>query len=461
MPLYCCSHRYERRLRLLALRRLNSCPLYLSAFFRPLYSMAFNGDTYAMKTERAYYGDPGGDVFHAEIRELKPWGDKTALILDRTIFYPEGGGQSADRGTINGFPLLDVREEGEEILHILSAGDGAALKPGPGELVLDRVRRRDFTLHHTAQHLLSGTILRLTGFPTVSMRLGDEVCTIDVDAPAFPEETIIAVEEAVQDAVEADAPVVIHLCPPENLGDFPLRKVPPQGEEVIRVVEIRGNDFSPCCGTHLDSTAHIGMLRILGAEKYKGKTRLSFIAGRRVLRDSRLLGKNAGIASRALKVPVAETGPGVLALLDRTNALERKLKALEEENAAAKAAALLQKAGLPPPDGSGDLPGSGALVVRSFPDAGIDEVLSIGRAAQKLTGALIVLAAAGEFKFAAFCSDKKARLSSILKEPMEAQGGHGGGGPSFFQGVFPGPRELELFLAAPIGGFRPPEGGPL
>jgi alanyl-tRNA synthetase len=404
-----------------------------------------------MNTERAYYGYSGGEAFHAEILELKPWGDKTALILDRTIFYPEGGGQSADRGTINGFPLLDVREEGEEILHILSAGDGARLKPGPGELVLDRIRRWDFTVHHTAQHLLSGTILRLTGFPTVSMHLGDEgrsVCTIDVDAPAFPEETIVAVEEAVQDAVEADAPVLIHLCPPENLGDFPLRKVPPQGEEVIRVVEIRGNDFSPCCGTHLDSTAHIGMLRILGAEKYKGKTRLSFIAGRRVLRDSRLLRKNGDIASRALKVPVTETGPGVLALLDRMNQLERKVKALEEENAGAKAAALLQKAGLPLADGGGDLPGAGILVVQSFPEAGINEVLAIGRAAQKLTGALIVLAAEGECKFAAFCSGKTVNLPSILKGPMEAQGGHGGGGSSFFQGVFPGREELRLFLTA-------------
>jgi alanyl-tRNA synthetase len=397
-----------------------------------------------MKTERRYYEHTGSGAFQAEIRELRPWGDKTALILDKTIFYPEGGGQSADRGTINGVPLLDVQEEGEEILHIFSAEDGAKLRPGPGELVLDAVRRRDFTVHHTAQHLLSGTILRLTGFPTVSMHLGDEVCTIDVDVPAVPEETLITVEEAVQDAVEADAPVVIHLCPPENLGDFPLRKVPPQGEEVIRVVEIRGNDFSPCCGTHLDAAGHIGMLRILGAEKYKGKTRISFIAGRRVLRDSRLLRKNGDIASRALKVPVTETGQGVLAALDRMKELEKKVKTLEEESAAFKAAALLQKAGLLPGDNSGE----GALVVESFPETGLNEVLAIGRAAQKLTGALIVLAAEGECKFAAFCSDKKARLPSILKDPMEAQGGHGGGGPSFFQGVFPGLRELKLFLAA-------------
>jgi alanyl-tRNA synthetase len=399
-----------------------------------------------MKTERVYYEYNGGAGFQAEIREIRSQGDRAVLILDRTIFYPEGGGQSADRGTINGFPLLDVREEGEEILHILSAEDGGRLLPGPGELVLDAARRRDFTVHHTAQHLLSGTILRLTGFPTVSMHLGEAVCTIDVDAPALPEETLIAVEEAVQDAVEADAPVVIHHCPPENLGDFPLRKRPPQGEAVIRVVEIRGNDFSPCCGTHLDSTGHIGMLRILGAEKYKGKTRIAFIAGRRALRDSRLLRKNGDMISRALKVPVAETGAGVLTLLDRMKELEKNLKTLEEENAGAKAEVLVRNAGLPAREG--DLPGGGFFLTQSFPDAGMNEVLVLGRAAQKLTKALIVLASEKEFKFAAFCSDQVVNIPLILKEPMEAQGGHGGGGPSFFQGVFSGRRELEYFLAA-------------
>lgn len=400
-----------------------------------------------MKTERAYYGYSGGDPFLAEIREIRDRGDTIALILDKTVFYPEGGGQSADRGTINGRSVLDVREEGEEILHILSAEDGAALRPGPGELVLDRRRRRDFTVHHTAQHLLSGTILRLTGFPTVSMHLGDEVCTIDVDTPAFPEETLFAVEEAVQDAVEADAPVVIHLCPPENPGDFPLRKVPPQGEEVIRVVEIRGNDFSPCCGTHLDSTGPIGMVRLLGAEKYKGKTRISFIAGRRVLEDSRLLRKNGEAASRALKVPVGETGRGVLALLDRMNALEKRLKALEEETAAAKAAALIRQWGAAETAEAG-LPGQGRLFREMLPGVGINEALAIGRAAQKLTRGVVLLASPEERKFAAFCSDRKLNLAGLFKEAMESRGGHGGGGPAFFQGAFSSPEDLELFLAA-------------
>jgi alanyl-tRNA synthetase len=349
-----------------------------------------------------------------------------------------------------------VVERDGEILHLVAAEDGKLLVPGHAELALDAVRRRDFTVHHSAQHLLSGTILRLTGKPTVSMHLGDEVCTIDVDTPELPPDTLTAAEEAVADAIESDAPVIIHLCPPENVASFPLRKIPPQGEEVIRVVEIQGNDFSPCCGTHVASTGQIGMLRILGAEKYKGMTRLTFIAGRRVLRDSRLLRQNGDVISRSLSVPVADIGKGVLALQTKTNQLEKQVKDLLEAAANVRAEALLREAGLLPAagaDNTGDITGKGRVCAAQVPDAAdIDDILRLGRAAQKLTAAVLVLAPAGELsetslpKFAAFCSAKGVDIRPLIKERMEAQGGHGGGGPSFFQGVFPSAESLTAFL---------------
>jgi alanyl-tRNA synthetase len=393
-----------------------------------------------METVRAYYEHTGAHPVGARILEIRPLGDTVGVILDRTIFYPEGGGQSADRGTINGVPLADVREQDGEILHILGP-QGGRLSPGPVELRLDHIRRRDFTVHHTAQHLLSGTILRLTGAPTVSMHLGDEVCTIDVDAPVLSPETLVTVEETVQDAVEEDAPVCIHLCPPENIGDFPLRKVPPRGEAVIRVVEIRGHDFSPCCGTHLGSTGGIGLLRLLGAEKYKGMTRLSFIAGRRALRDSRMLRANGETISRALKVPVADTGQGVLALLDRMNQLERDLKAREEENAEYRAARLLREGGYLEKGQAGE------LIKFVFPDLGMEEVLRIARAAQRLSGAVVAAASVRDAKFAALASPGAGDLR-VLGKALAVHGGRGGGSPGFFQGAFPSGEALTAFLDA-------------
>ncbi|MDR1326236.1 MAG: alanyl-tRNA editing protein [Treponema sp.] len=397
-----------------------------------------------MNTERLYYDIHDSGVHAATILEIRPFKDKTALILDKTIFYPEGGGQSGDRGTVNGVPLLDTREEGGEILHVVSEADGATLKTGVVELTLDTERRRDLSAQHTAQHLLSGTILRLTGKPTLSMRLGEEVNTIDVDTPEFTKETLLQVEEVVTGAIERNHPLITHICPPENMAEFPLRKVPPQGEELIRVVEIQGNDFSPCCGTHLSSTGEIGMLRILGTEKYKGMTRVSFIAGRRVLNDSRLLRNNADIVSRALKVPIAETAQATLALLEKAVALERRVKALEETLATFKATELLQKAGML---AEGATPTLGILAL-SLPDADIDEALRIGRAAQKLCGVPLVFASPKDAKFAAFCSTKGIDIRLILKPAMEAHKGHGGGSPSFFQGVFSSAQELAAFMAA-------------
>jgi alanyl-tRNA synthetase len=389
-----------------------------------------------MFTERLYYTHSSSEPFTARICELRPQGDKVAILLDKTVFYPEGGGQDADRGSINGVPLLDVKETADaEILHLVAAGDAEKLSLGEAALVLDSRRRRDLTVQHTAQHLLSGTILRLTGERTVSMHLGAEFCTIDVDAPEFPPDALLQVEDAAADAIEADAPVIIHLCPPEDIGAFPLRKVPPQGEEVIRVVEIAGHDFSPCCGTHCASTGQIGILRVLGAEKYKGMTRVTFIAGRRALAESRLLRQNGETISRALKVPVAETGAGVLALLERSARLERDLKALEDASAEVKADALLAKLG----------GGKTGRIIERY-DAPIEEVLRIGRVAQKKTAAILLLASLADRKFAAFCSDKKTDLRPLIAPVLEQHGGKGGGGPGFFQGLFDTRDALENFL---------------
>jgi alanyl-tRNA synthetase len=403
-----------------------------------------------MLTERLYYRFNSSSPFDAEIKEVRPCRDgASAVLLDRTLFYPEGGGQPGDRGTVNGVPLTDVREQDGEILHLVNEKEAPNLAPGPAVLVLDAARRRDFTVHHSGQHLLSGIMLRLTGRPTVSMHLGDGICTIDVDSavktgtlPAeLSEEVLDAVEEVVADAIEENHPLIIHLCPPEDLGSFPLRKVPPKGEEVIRVVEIEGNDFSPCCGTHLGSTGEIGMLRILGAEKYKGMTRVSFIAGRRCLRDSRLLNRNGNIISRALSVPLAETGKGVLELAEKASALERRLKALEEEAAQIKAGELVKRTG------AGGEAGSGKVIVEAFSDADIDEVLRIGRAAQKLSAAVFVLASEKDCKFAAFCAVKGVDIRPLVKGAFETTGGRGGGGPSFFQGSYASADKLEEFLS--------------
>jgi len=404
-----------------------------------------------IKTERLYYNYTSATPFEAGILEQRAGDNNTIqVLLDKTIFYPDGGGQPADHGTINGVPLLDVEEKDGEILHLVAAENSAKLKPGNAELILDCRRRLNLTQLHSGQHMLSATILRRIGARTVSMHLGDETCTIDVEAAEIGDEILMDLEEIVADIIEENHPVIVHLCPPEDLASFPLRKIPPKGEEVIRVIEIEGCDLVACCGTHVRSTAEIGMFRILGAEKYKGMTRISFLAGRRLLRDSRLHRHNAGIISRAISVPLGETGKGVLEFVEKTAQTEKRLRELENSIIHAKAAALLGKATLlvkaALPGTTGDAPKGRAIVIETYSDSDINEVLSIGKAAQKQTRAVLILASEKDLKFIALCSDKDFDLRPLLKNAFEAQGGRGGGSSSFFQGSFGTKETMEAFL---------------
>jgi alanyl-tRNA synthetase len=396
------------------------------------------------KTERLYYNYTSAKPYNADIVKLCPvLNGETQVVLDKTIFYPDGGGQPADCGTINGVPILDVREKDGEIFHMVSAKDAGKLEVGKVELILDSRRRRDHTQLHTGQHLFSGILFLMTGAMTVSMHMGEETCTIDVDVPEIKDETLVAVEDAVADAIEENIPVNVHLCPPEDISSFrpKLRKPPPEGEEVIRVVEIGEYDIIACCGTHLKSTAEIGLLRIFGAEKHKGMTRITFLAGRRLLLDSRALRNNAVIASRALSVPVNGIGNGVLDLAKKLAEIERRLKAFAETAVKEKAEALVQKAvsastysKLPP------------IIVESYADEDINEVLNIGKIAYKKIQAVFVLASRQDNKFAAYSSVEGFDLRSFLKGAFEAQGGKGGGSNTFFQGSFGTSKATEDFL---------------
>ncbi|MCL2480032.1 MAG: alanyl-tRNA editing protein [Treponema sp.] len=389
-----------------------------------------------MQTEKLFYEYTAGKPVTADIIDIRTLpdsnNDKTVLVLDKTIFYPGEGGQPGDRGTINGFALADIHEKEGEILHVI-CGVGQ-FKKGPAVLVLDSLRRRDFTVQHSAQHLLSGTLFRMTGCNTVSMHLGDEINTIDFNSPEITPEILLNAEETVAAVIEKNIPIITHLCPPEEITSFPLRKIPPRGEEVIRIVEIQDNDFTPCCGTHCKSTGQIGMMRILDAEKYKGMIRISFIAGRRVLLHHRMLYENAALISRSLSVPVNGTGSGVLDLAEKTNALERKVKELEDATAGMKARALLEKGK------------ERSVIAETYPDTSAEEIIRIGKAAQKLSESVLILGSGKDLKIIALCSAAGRDIRPLLAGAFEKNKGKGGGNKSFFQGQFPAKENFDAFF---------------
>jgi alanyl-tRNA synthetase len=398
--------------------------------------------TKLMQTEKLFYEHTSDDSVAAEILEIRNLDEKTAIILDKTIFFPEGGGQPADRGFINGTSVFDVQEIDSEILHYVNADDAKNLTLGKAGLILDAKRRRVFSAQHTGQHIFSGMLFRMLDAPTVSMHMGDETCTIDVNKIGLTMEDLYPVEDKVQDIIEEDCPITIHLCPPEDIHRFHLRRLPPQGEEVIRIVQIGAYEMTPCCGTHLSSSGKVGMFRVISAEKYKGMTRITFIVGRRVFDESRILRTQAEGISRLMNAPALELLPAVQTHVQKTEQLERSLNVRNTELAQFKANQILAEAGL---ENSTD---STKIYKKLFTDISQDEVLLIAKTAQKKCGCILVFSSVQDKKFCVLASDKKIDIRPLFKTLMDEHRGQGGGGPQFFQGSFSEKNTLEKFIDA-------------
>ena len=232
-----------------------------------------------MTTRRLYHDDSALRRFDATVIAHVQHAGKPAVVLDATAFYPEAGGQLGDRGTLGGIEVLDTQEQdGGVIVHVLAA-------PGPdigatisGEL--DWARRRQHMAQHTGQHLLSGALLERAAAATVSARLGESALTIDVQRDRIPEAELAAAEELANDLVDDDLAVRAWFPDPGELAAIKLRR-DPKVDADIRVVAIGDFDFSPCGGTHCARTSQLGAIRITGAERYKGMTRVTFTAARR------------------------------------------------------------------------------------------------------------------------------------------------------------------------------------
>lgn len=385
-----------------------------------------------MTTKKLYYDDWGLQRAEVNILSIETEDGRPAVVLDATPFYPEGGGQPCDRGSIGGVAVADVQERGDRILHFVDPEGAGRLALGPALARIDASRRRDYATQHSAQHLLSATILRLTGAPTVSMHLGEAANTIDVDVPALDAEDLAAAEVAAFDVIEADYPVLAHFCPPERIEDFPLRKRPPQGEEVIRVIEIDGYDFSPCCGAHLRSTGPIGLIKIFGAEKYKGKTRVTWAAGRRAFMDYRAIRGAAESVAAGWGVRVEELQSRSRLRDERLANCERTLLALKDKVSQTEAAELAAS--------------GGPLLVGIFGDRSYDDALLVARAAQKLSPSVILVGSSADRRAALLCSAKGADLRPAGKRLLERSGAKGGGGPSLFQAAFDSKAALDAFV---------------
>lgn len=232
-----------------------------------------------MPTRRLYHDDAMLRRFDATVLAHVTHKDRPAVVLDATAFYPEAGGQLGDRGTLGGIAVIDTQElDDGTIIHVVEGALPAVGEHLTGEL--DWARRRQHMAQHTAQHLLSGALLDRAQAPTASARLGESALTIDAARDRIPEAELAAAEDLANDIIDDDLAIRAWFPAPEELAQLKLRRDPKVTAD-IRVVAIGDFDYSPCGGTHATHTAQLGAIRITGAERYKGMTRVTFTAGRR------------------------------------------------------------------------------------------------------------------------------------------------------------------------------------
>ncbi len=208
--------------------------------------------------------------------------DGFVIQLAETIFYPEGGGQPADRGWIGGVPLQDVQKDGERILHYTQA----PVPIGQADLELNWDVRFDYMQQHTGQHLLTAIILKTYGWKTVGFHISADWSTIELETSSIAEEQLREIEALVEAAILEDRPIRQRLVSSEQLEALAIRTrgIPDWVKGPIRLIDIDGYDINNCGGTHLRRTGELQLFSSLRTEKIKKNTRLYFVFGGRVRR---------------------------------------------------------------------------------------------------------------------------------------------------------------------------------
>ncbi|MBN2199982.1 MAG: alanyl-tRNA editing protein, partial [Candidatus Aminicenantes bacterium] len=333
-------------------------------------------------TERLFFRDGYRTEFEARILERREHEGRPAVVLDKTCFYPESGGQPWDTGTLSGAPVVQVVEEGESILHVLAdeSGPGPALETGAAVSGrIDWPRRFDHMQQHTGQHILSQAFIEVLNGETRSFHLGEAASTLEIGLSRAEDADIERVERRANEIVFRDLEVKTYFVNAENIGQIPLRR-PPKKEGTIRVVEVEGFDYSACGGTHCRRTGEIGLIKVIRWDKIRGNLRFEFLCGGRALEDYGR--RNAALRriSGLFSASDADAPASVEKALGEIKAQNKAAKALREKLAACEAQDLIRET-------------EGRVIRRVFSDKTPEEVRLLALAVIRQASRIVLFAA--------------------------------------------------------------------
>lgn len=379
-------------------------------------------------TVRLYYRDSYIQEFSARVVGSIVRDGDTALILDRTAFYPESGGQPCDLGSIEGLAVTDVQAAEDEVVHVVRGHGPPVDATVRGRI--DWARRFDHMQQHTGQHILSQAFLQTLGAPTASFHMSRETSTVDLAVGSLEAHQVEAAEDLANRIVFENRPVRIHFVEPEAAG--PLRKAPTR-TGLLRIVEVADFDRSACGGTHCRSTAEVGLIRVVGMERIRGQVRVEFVCGGRALALLRRLGRTVGELSALFSTGAEQLAECVRGRLAEERQLRREHGVLQDRLLRVEADSLTASAQWV----------GGVEVVRGMvPGAGPPQLNRLATLLlENASRRVVLLGGTRDRGYVLFASAglSEPSMGRLLQETVAEFGGRGGGPADRGQGAVPDP----------------------
>lgn len=369
-------------------------------------------------TEKLYYKDAYISDFLANVISVDKTDDGYDVVLDKTAFFPEEGGQSSDTGLIGESNVSYVYEK-DGVVHHITDSD-----PTLGEhwCNIDFDTRFEKMQCHTAEHILCGIIHKHFGLDNVGFHLGEDEVTFDVNG-VLDRSQLDMIENIASDIVFSNLSVKTYFPSCDELSSIEYR-AKLDITEGVRLVEVEGVDICACCAPHVAGTGEIGIIKILDFMKHRGGTRIWMVAGKRALYDYRARYENTKKISGMLSTPQSEIAPtleGYIAECDQTRASlkEARLRIAELEAMRIEST-------------------EGSFVIL-LPDFSIPELIAFSNAAGKKIGGILVALSGVEGDYKYVISSGSVDLRSKVKDINSTLSGRGGGRPEMIQGSFATP----------------------
>ena len=367
-----------------------------------------------METEKLYYADPFLKEFTATVLDCQPGKHGYTVTLDRTAFYPEGGGQPADHGTLDGAAVTDVHEKNGVIFHNV---DRAVEIGKTVSGFIDWARRFDHMQQHSGEHICSGLICGRYGCDNVGFHMGTDIVTIDFNAD-IPWEELLEIEGQANRYIQEDHPIDIQFHRGAELDAIDYRsKKPLEGD--VRIVAFPGADCCACCGTHVLRSGQVGLVKFLSVQKFREGVRIELLCGQRALDYLSRTWEQAKAIGQHLSVKPVDAAAAVERLEGELSALKMRCAGLEEAVFAGIAA---------------EQAGKGNVLLFQ-PPMKPDSVRKLADAVSKACGGLAAVFA-GEGSHYAYALGRAdgQDISAAVKALNGALHGRGGGRNGFAQG---------------------------